>query len=66
MPNVVSKEEKEKTELTDKKIANRWIVEGKGKIPHTVRAPGTRELLRWRKLAEKSAKKEQEEVKKDK
>ena len=66
MPNVVSKEEKEKPELTDKKVANRWIVEGKGKVPHTVRAPGMRELLRWKKLAEESAKKEQKEEKEDK
>ena len=66
MPNVVSKEEKEKTELTDKKIANKWIVEGKGKIPHTVKASGTIELLRWKKLVEKAAKKKQEEDKKDK
>ena len=66
MPNVVSKEEKEKPELTDKKAAHKWIIEAKDNIPHTVRAPRARELLLWKKIAEESTKKEQKGEKEDK
>ena len=66
MPNVVSKEKKEEPKLTDKKAANRWMVEAKDNIPHTVKAPKAKELLLWRKLIGKAARKGQEEEKEDK
>ena len=66
MPNVNSKEEKEKLELTDKKAAHRWIIEAKDNPPHTVRTPRVKELLLWKKLAEESTKKAQKEEKEDK
>ena len=66
MPNVVSKEKKEEPELTDKKAANRWMVEAKNNIPHEVRTPKARELQLWGRLIEKSKKKGQEGEKEDK
>ena len=66
MPNVVSKEKKEEPELTDRKVANRWMVEGKNKIPHEVRTPKARELQFWGKLIGKLKKKGQEGEKEDK
>ena len=44
MPNVVSKEKKEEQELTDRKVANRWMIEGKNKIPHEVRTQKDRKM----------------------
>ena len=66
MPNVVSKEKKEEQEPTDRKVANRWMVEGKNKIPHEVRTQKARELQLWGKLIEKSKKEGQEGKKEDK
>ena len=66
MPKVVSKEKKEEPELTDKKAANKWMVEAKDNTPHAVRTPKARELQLWRRLVEKSAKKGQEGEKEDK
>ena len=56
MPSVNSKEEKKKIELTDKKAANKWMIEAKDNPPNTVKTPKAKELLLWKKLTEGATK----------